>query len=44
MLEIKRRLAKAKAKLAEDLRAMDEVRVLLLKADEKRLSEPGESR
>jgi len=44
LLEIKRRLAKAKAKLAEDLRAMDEVRVLLLKADEKRLSEPGESR
>jgi hypothetical protein len=44
LLEIRRRLAKAKEKLAEDLRAMDEVKVLLLKADEKCLSEPGDAR
>lgn len=44
LLELRRQLHKAKVKLAEDLRALDEVKVLLLKADEKRLSEPGEAR
>lgn len=44
LLELRRQLHKAKAKLAEDLRALDEVKVLLLKADEKRLSEPQEAR
>ena len=44
LLELKRQLAKARNKLAEDLRALDEVNVLLLKADEKRLSEPGDAR
>ncbi len=44
LLELRRQLHKAKVKLAEELRALDEVKVLLLKADEKRLSEPHDAR
>src|SRR5690606_7263360 len=44
LLEIRRRLVQARRKLADDLRALDEVRTLLLKADEKRLAEPHEAR
>lgn len=44
LLELKRQLAKARNRLAEDLRALDEVKVLLLKADEKCISEPGDAR
>lgn len=44
LLELRRQVAQAKSKLAADLRAVDEVKVLLLKADERRLSEPLEAR
>jgi len=44
LLELRRQLARAKFKLAEDLQAVDEVKVLLIKADERRMSEPQEAR
>lgn len=44
LLEIRRQLFKAKNKLEEDFRALDEVKVLLVKADERRISEPQDAR
>jgi hypothetical protein len=44
LLELRRQLFKAKSKLEEDFRALDEVKVLLVKADERRLSEPQDAR
>lgn len=44
LLELRRQHFKAKSKLEEDFRALDEVKVLLVKADERRLSEPQEAR
>lgn len=42
--ELREQVFKARAKLAEDLQAVDQVRVLLLKADERRISEPEDAR
>ena len=44
LMELRNQLARARTKLAEDLRAVDEVKVLLVKADERRLAEPVEAR
>lgn len=44
LLELRRQLFKAKNKLEEDFRALDEVKVLLVKADERRISEPQDAR
>lgn len=44
LMELRNQLARARTKLAEDLRAVDEVKVLLVKADERRLAEPVDTR
>ena len=44
LFELREQVFKARLKLAEDLQAVDQVRVLLLQADERRNTEPVEAR
>lgn len=44
LFELREQIFKARAKLAEDIQAVDRVKVLLIKADERRRNEPEEAR